>query len=181
MQASPVPVVSRTGDTTIDRNLDAIADAFRRLGKLLAPVVNVSTTFITPAGVLSMPADNVGPGLFQPGLSTIATVGGIIPRATRNNLAVVVDSGLVVNGMKTAGLISGTVFWLTFLNACKIKNGATVGVGEAPFYLQHNGAIMQDINWNAHTPQTGGRIAVQYIASETPQAPCFQLVAGPIA
>ena len=121
-------------------------------------------------------------GLWQPGTMVTTTVSGIIPAPTSNSIFVAVDAGRIVNGIKTAGLVSGTVLYLTFLHACKIVNQATVGTGEAPFYLYHNGAVMNDINWNGAARQyTEGRIVVQYVGTETQQAPCFQLFGTPTA
>jgi hypothetical protein len=88
MQASPVPVVARTGDPTHDRNYDAIQEAFRRLGKLVAPVVNQNTTFnVSPQSV-------VPPGLQQPGVQLLTTAAGIIPTPASNTLVITVDVGM---------------------------------------------------------------------------------------
>jgi hypothetical protein len=141
----------------------------------------VKVPFRLTSGFSSVPAGAITPGLFQPGEASVTTVAGIIPAPTSNSLNVTVDAGLVVNGMQTAGLIPGTIFWLTFITACKIANGAAVSAGEAPFYLQNMAGSPMDIDWNDLIPQTGGRIGVQYKTSGIPQAPCFQLVAGPIS
>jgi hypothetical protein len=87
--------------------------------------------------------------------------------------------------MVSTGLVSYTIFWLTFTNACMVANGASVGAGQAPFYLYHVGATMDNIDWNGINPLIGGSITVQFFGSELagiiPFAPCFKLIAGPVA
>jgi hypothetical protein len=128
-----------------------------------------------PAG----PVGSLGAG------AHVTTVGGIIPSPPANSLLVTVDAGLVVNGMVSTGLVSYTIFWLTFTNACMVANGASVAAGQAPFYLYHVGATMDNIDWNGLNPLIGGSITVQYFGPELagiiPFAPCFKLIAGPVA
>lgn len=128
-------------------------------------------------GLTTVPAQNVTPGVLQTGMQTSTTVNSIIPPATNNSILITVDNSLTVNGMSTDGLISGTIFWLTFVNACKIVNGATVATGQAPFKLGSD--YTAGINWNGVTPRTLGSITVQYFASGITGAPCFKLVGGP--
>jgi hypothetical protein len=175
MQGAPLPTVTRTGNAAIDRNLDAIHNAFRRIGKLVAPIVNASTTFIDEGGGLAVPAPYVTPGLLQLGVETVTTVAGIIPAPTTSNtLVVTVDSGKQVIGMDTAGLNSGTIFYLTFKNAPgKLLSGATVGSGQAPFdlgYTYRNG-----IAWPTHAPASG---IFQYFATELGSARFRMISAG---
>jgi len=119
--------------------------------------------------------------MMRTSVQVATTVAGIVPEVTADTVVVTVDASLQVKGIKTAGLRSGRMLVLAFTNACRVKNGATVGAGEAPFLLLHMGGVAQDINWNGSTPQTGGRIVVQYFETELPQSPCFALVGGPIS
>ena len=130
-------------------------------------------------GLTTVPAQNVTPGLLQTGMQTTTTVASIIPTATNNSILVTVDNSLTVNGMSTVNLISGTIFWLTFANACKIANGASVAANQAPFRLGSD--YSAGINWNGAAPRTLGSITVQYFASGITGAPCFKLVGGPRA
>jgi hypothetical protein len=129
-----------------------------------------------PAG----PIGSIGTG------AHVTTVAGIIPSPPANSLLVTVDAGLVVNGMVSTNLVSYEIFWLTFTNACRVANQASVGAGQTPFYLEHVGATMPDIDWTGPAnPLIGGSITVQYLGPELagiiPFAPCFKLIGGPVA
>lgn len=113
-------------------------------------------------------------GFWQPGLQLVTTVAGIVPVITHNDLVVTADAGLLVAGMKTFGLLSGTKFSLTFVNACTVQNQAAVAAGEAPFYLTTIGGDLIDVDL-----AISSNIAVQYFATELAQSPCFRLIGGP--
>jgi len=176
MQAAPLPTVTRTGEAATDRNFDAIHTAFARLRQ--AP----SVSLIIRNGLVQIPAGSVGAGVVQAGIQSATTIGGIIPAATNNSIDVTVDTGLVVNGMETEGLQSGTVLWLCFLNACKVAHGATVAAGQAPFHLGFQFAP-NGINWNptTGTKHTRGRITVKFYDATYSGGPFFELVGGPNA
>jgi hypothetical protein len=116
----------------------------------------------------------VGAGLLQPGLQLVTTVAGIVPVVTHNDLVVTADAGLLVAGMKIAGILSGTKFSLTFVNACTVQNQAAVGAGEAPFYLTTIGGDLMDADL-----AISSNILLQYFATELVQSPCFRLIGGP--
>lgn len=140
-----------------------------------------SNTVVTVGGAIrpsgnanTIPAQNITPGLLQTGLSQLTTAGGIIPSPPTNDLLVTVDAGGVVNGMKSAGLQSGTWFYIEFTNACQVVNKAVVGVGEVNFYIHASGTPF--------SPVAGGRIVVRYLAAGlTPWAPCLSFFAPGIA
>jgi hypothetical protein len=137
-------------------------------------VVNQNTTFnVSPQSV-------VPPGLQQPGVQLLTTAAGIIPTPASNTLVITVDVGGVVNGMQVLGIKSGTFFRMTFANACRITDAATVAPGQAAFLLgtEPDGTPLE-IDWTLPAPRTGGRIGVVYYATELPASPCLQLVEGP--
>jgi hypothetical protein len=109
------------------------------------------------------------------GVAFVTTESGIIvPPPAARTLMVTVDAELLVKGVATAALKSGAILSLIFLNACTIVNGATVGAGDASFYLGND--FVDGINW---TDRSLGALLVQYLATEVPGiSPCIKLVGG---
>ena len=169
----------------LDRPIPALAQQVTGGGSFVALWLKTGTattawTSFGGGGTVTVPAQNVTPGLLQIGLGALTTVAGVMPVPIYNSNIVTVDGGGIMNGIETTGIVSSCILYLTFTAAVILKNGAAgLPSGAAPLLLYHVGTTAQDVKWTA--PAGALSVTLQLLPVGAGSSLVWKLIGGPIS